>query len=204
MSSLWIAEPDPDQQQLQVAWDMLLIPCDVPSYGPAGVKGLEIGGGPVPRRLSFTQFDLHAWPDVFHSDGRTPITYDLGDARELPYADGTFDAVFASNLLEHFPADQTLDVLREWARVLKPHGALQIVVPNAMGILRDFFDDKVNWPDTAERILGSRSYEGNDHKTVFSPPEVADVIGRSGALELVSLTPSHSGGGVNAVATKLP
>ena len=50
-----------------------------------------------------------------------------GDALDLPYADGTFDCVVASEILEHVPADDR--AISELVRVLKPGGALAITVP---------------------------------------------------------------------------
>src|ERR1700758_5711650 len=51
----------------------------------------------------------------------------VGDARSLPYADGTFDCVIASEILEHIPEDDR--AIAELVRVLKPGGALAIAVP---------------------------------------------------------------------------
>lgn len=52
------------------------------------------------------------------------------DATKLPFADGTFDRVHCSWLLEHVPAP--VEVLREVRRVLKPGGTCQFVeVDNA-------------------------------------------------------------------------
>jgi SAM-dependent methyltransferase len=50
-----------------------------------------------------------------------------GDALDLPFADGTFDCVIASEILEHLPQDDK--AIAELVRVLKPGGALAITVP---------------------------------------------------------------------------
>lgn len=50
-----------------------------------------------------------------------------GDALELPFGDGTFDCVIASEILEHVPADDR--AIAELVRVLKPGGALAVTVP---------------------------------------------------------------------------
>src|SRR6202795_3112240 len=50
-----------------------------------------------------------------------------GDALDLPYTDGTFDCVIASEILEHVPEDDR--AIAELVRVLKPGGALAITVP---------------------------------------------------------------------------
>lgn len=47
----------------------------------------------------------------------------------LPLKDSVADYIVASDILEHFPFDQSLSLLREWRRVLKPSGALEIRCP---------------------------------------------------------------------------
>ncbi|MEV6772571.1 class I SAM-dependent methyltransferase [Nocardia sp. NPDC051030] len=50
-----------------------------------------------------------------------------GDALDLPYGDGEFDVVIASEILEHIPQDD--QAIAELVRVLKPGGALAVTVP---------------------------------------------------------------------------
>src|SRR4029453_3526036 len=47
-----------------------------------------------------------------------------GDALDLPYTDGTFDCVIASEILEHVPEDDR--AISELVRVLNPGGSLAI------------------------------------------------------------------------------
>ncbi len=50
-----------------------------------------------------------------------------GDATKLPFADGTFDRVVTSEVLEHIQDD--VGAIAELARVLKPGGTLGVTVP---------------------------------------------------------------------------
>jgi SAM-dependent methyltransferase len=53
------------------------------------------------------------------------------DLRErTPYADQSFDVVYHSHVLEHFPKAQGLEFLRECHRLLKPDGIIRVVVPD--------------------------------------------------------------------------
>jgi SAM-dependent methyltransferase len=50
-----------------------------------------------------------------------------GDAHHLPFPDGTFDRIIASEVLEHLPDDAA--ALRELARVLRPGGTIAVTIP---------------------------------------------------------------------------
>ncbi len=60
-----------------------------------------------------------------------PETDIVADVSNLHvFGDATVDAIYASNVLEHFVLDKTVTVLREWRRVLKPKGKLYVSVPD--------------------------------------------------------------------------
>lgn len=50
-----------------------------------------------------------------------------GDGTRLPFADGAFDRIIASEVLEHVPDDD--DAFAELARVLRPGGTIAVTVP---------------------------------------------------------------------------
>lgn len=52
----------------------------------------------------------------------------VGDVRDLPFPDRSFDAVYSMGTIEHF--DETERAVREIARVLKPGGRAIVGVPN--------------------------------------------------------------------------
>src|SRR6202044_2427205 len=65
-----------------------------------------------------------------------PATAVQGDALALPFDDGTFDRVIASEGLEHIPDDTA--AMRELARVLRPGGAMAVTVPRCV-------PEAINW-----------------------------------------------------------
>jgi SAM-dependent methyltransferase len=69
-------------------------------------------------------------------DERNYVGVLRGDATRLAFADGTFDRVITSEVLEHIQCDT--DALAEFARVLKPGGVFAATVPS-------WFPEKVNW-----------------------------------------------------------
>lgn len=59
-----------------------------------------------------------------------------GDALALPFADGAFDRVICSEVLEHIPRDRA--AMAELARVLRPGGTMAVTVPR-------FYPELINW-----------------------------------------------------------
>lgn len=53
----------------------------------------------------------------------------IGDAAQLPFVDGAFRAIISNHSLEHF--DNLDQSLKEIGRVIAPHGALFVSVPDA-------------------------------------------------------------------------
>lgn len=60
--------------------------------------------------------------------------YDLRQG--IPFSDDTFDVVYHSHLLEHFPKQEALRFTQECYRVLKPGGIIRVVVPDLERIAR--------------------------------------------------------------------
>lgn len=182
---------------IELDWGEYKVPTpEEASFGPFGVRGLEIGGGPHARRLRCRQFDAIDWSE------RTGLTYDIGDARCLPYEDGSFEYIYVANLLEHFPHQETTNVLTEWARVLTPEGVLELVVPDSIALLRLYFWSEITWDECAELLRGSEDYDGNRHYAAFTLSEFPQVIERVETLRLVSCEPSFGGRGVYALCER--
>lgn len=59
----------------------------------------------------------------------SPVSFYLGDAERLPFADGAFDVVWSSGSIEYWP--DPVATLTEIRRVTKPGGYVVIVGPNA-------------------------------------------------------------------------
>ena len=124
---------------------MLTVDFDRLGVGP-GVKVIDVGAGA--GRHSFEAYRRGADIIAFDQDkeeldnvatmfeamaeaGEAPdgalAEATAGDALALPYADGTFDVVIASEILEHVPADEA--AIAELVRILKPGGKLAVTVP---------------------------------------------------------------------------
>lgn len=94
----------------------------------------------------------------------------VGDATDLSrFADGEFDAVFASNFLEHLEHDAVDRCLTEVRRVLRPGGRLLLVQPNFRLAPGAYFDDYT-------------------HRTIFTDRSLADLLVARG-FSLVQVEP---------------
>ena len=85
---------------------------------------------------------------------------------EAGFPESAFDAVALLSVLEH--AAEPLALLRECARVLRPGGALYVIVPNVESL--------------ACNVLGARArtFDGRNHLVYFSAATLSDALGRAG------------------------
>jgi SAM-dependent methyltransferase len=86
----------------------------------------------VYKTQDFTQLQ----PDQLRHGNYGKIDY-VCDAGSIPVADGTFDVVLCTEMLEHVP--EPLKVLAEFARILKPGGRLILTAPLGSGIHQEPF-----------------------------------------------------------------
>ncbi|MBW0274152.1 methyltransferase [Nocardia sp. MH4] len=85
-----------------------------------------------------------------------------GDALDLPYGDGEFDVVIASEILEHVPADDR--AIAELARIVTPGGALAVTVPR-------WLPERLCWALSDE-------YHANEggHVRIYRADELRDKV----------------------------
>jgi SAM-dependent methyltransferase len=141
---------------------------------PAGGRVLDAGCG----RSLFTEI-RPSWPfrivasdvDLDLIDGRARLFPDVrwlvAGAHPLPFRDGVFDAVFAGELIEHLPDPRP--GVREFARVLRPGGALILTTPNRRRL--------------ANVIDGSERPYSPDHLSELSWDEVHALL-REGGFQI--------------------
>ncbi len=100
-----------------------------------------------------------------------------GDALEMPFADGEFDRVVASEVLEHIPDDRT--AIAELVRVLRPGGTMAVTVPR-------WLPEKVCWAlsDAYHEVEGG-------HVRIYTGHE---LVGKLEAAGLVQVGRDHAHG----------
>ncbi len=56
----------------------------------------------------------------------------------IPFPDKSFDVVYHSQVLEHFPKEKAKNFIKECFRVLKPDGIIRVVVPDLENIVDEY------------------------------------------------------------------
>lgn len=102
-----------------------------------------------------------------------------GDATKLAFADGSFDRVITSEVLEHIQAD--VDAIAELVRVLKPGGTFAATVPT-------WFPEKINWM-LSDEYHAPKSVGG--HVRIYTATELKAKL-RSAGLEVVGSHHAHA------------
>lgn len=163
------------------------MPPNAPQANPAwtikepGTKLIaDIGSGPIsPYMLDegkTVSFDIRedVKPDV------------VCDVRNLPVPDQTFDIVFSSHTLEHFPWVGVQKVLKEWCRILKVGGELRIVVPNLRHVAKRLLDDELI-PTDFWVLYGEQDYSKNFHSAGFTPKVLTSLVESLGIFEDIEI-----------------
>jgi SAM-dependent methyltransferase len=101
-------------------------------FGRHAFEGLRRGADVV--AFDYALEELRQVNDLFGAMvevGEAPTgatgTTTRGDAHRLPFPDGAFDRIIASEVLEHLPDDA--GAIQELARVLRPGGTIAVTVP---------------------------------------------------------------------------
>ena len=127
----------------------------------------------------------HKFP---HNEG-VPVRVDIReevnpdyrcDLRALPFADESWDIVFSSHTLEHFPREQVPAVLDEWLRLIKPGGTLRLVLPDltiaAKQIVKTGKLDKDGW----DIMYGQQYYAQDYHQNGWTAQMLEEMLLKKG------------------------
>lgn len=110
------------------------------------------------------------------------------DVRKLPHDwANTFDRAKAQHVLEHFDYAETEDILREWVRLLKPGGVLELFVPDLYAASEEIIKHKEPNVQLLGMIYGDEGHPywqqppyGGEHEGRFLPHSYAHNHHKSG------------------------
>lgn len=105
----------------------------------------------------------------------------LTDVSDLKMIDSeSVEEVYASNVLEHFSHQKTLDVLKEWNRVLMKGGTLYVSVPDWDFCVRHYSKHQVLAPWLIYHMFGEQHEPLAWHYAIFTWPNLKELLDRSG------------------------
>ena len=169
------------------------------------MRKLEIGPGYDGKRLEgFETLDIQKRDNVDH----------VADASgKLPFDDNSFNLVYAAHVLEHFYWRQVEDALKEWCRIIKPGGALEIWVPDGLMVAEHWLmaekgnaklikkynlktyrrsmvkQDPCLWANAKINSIGGIHHPPfGDHKVFFSRRYLNKALVQAGFLKVKKLT----------------
>jgi len=124
--------------------------------------------------------------------------------RGLPFDDAVFDGIFCEHVVEHFDYKHGKQLMSECLRVLKPGGAVRIIVPDGNKILRAYFDDpsfiisyKQSENHFAMEAVDTWFYQRYEHQCIYDAAYLSDMLKKTGfsratqAQYAVSVTGNH-------------
>lgn len=116
---------------------VLLPPVEVPTIHDKIPQGTMLNIGSGQRRFDTEQ----GWVNI-DTISRPPdqipdLICDVGK-ETLPYADGSMDICVLHHLIEHLGCGESVGILRECYRVLKPGSSLIVCVPNAWALAQRY------------------------------------------------------------------
>jgi SAM-dependent methyltransferase len=117
---------------------------------------------------------------AMREQGEVPVGADAdikqGDALAMPFADGEFDRIVASEVLEHIPDDET--AIAELVRVLRPGGTIAVTVPR-------WLPEKICWAlsDQYHEVEGG-------HVRIYTGDELVGKL-RAAGLEYLGKDHAH-------------
>ena len=156
----------------------------------AGAGSGRAGVGVLLARPQATVTALDIYDGYFGIDDNTPARFmknaqiagaaaradaRTGDLREMPFADGTFDAVVSSYAIDHLGRDGRLKALHEVARVLKAHGEFLLLIVNtdwwtwlvSPPMAHHFRPDAARWRTQLDQAGFTVEEEGHQPVTLY-------------------------------------
>jgi predicted SAM-dependent methyltransferase len=142
-------------------------------FARVGVRGcyLDLGCGPN-SRADFCNLDYNWHPGI-------DVCWDV--TRRLPFDDSHVAGIFTEHMIEHLALGDTLPLLRECRRILRPGGVLRIIVPDGGIYLAEYTkhqagqpasmpygeDERREFPLETPIVSINRIFSGHGHQFIW-------------------------------------
>jgi SAM-dependent methyltransferase len=142
------------------------------------LQAIDIGCGSYKRYEQFPDHDLLR-VDI---DERWEPDYRC-DVRSLPFETESFDLVFSSHVLEHFPSVECDAVLDEWLRILKVGGTIELVIPTIEWAAEQLVKGICN-EDVLNVLYGAQTSPYDFHYNGFTPQSFKEFLEEHGLKDI--------------------
>jgi len=115
----------------------------------------------------------------------------ISDAHRLPFKNETFDHVYSSHTIEHISHRKVKKVIKEWIRVLKKEGKIEIRCPD-MYARALFFFSYPSW-ENMRKFYGGQDHKENFHKCGFSYHLIKEVLKENGIVDIKRVIDGYKG-----------
>ncbi len=111
------------------------------------------------------------------------------EAFPLGVEPGTVDEIRASHILEHFSHTQTLAVVQDWVKALKPGGKLRVAVPSFDAIVDMYLKDS-NEPIEGW-LMGDHTSNDMSHGAIFNRAKLMMLMKSAGLVKVRGWASTH-------------
>ena len=129
------------------------------------------------HREGYLNVDIHD----FH---KPDLVADVTNLEMLP--SGAYSEVIAQDVLEHLPRQSTVEVLREWSRLLRPGGTLHLRVPSVIDLaelMRRPENQTIEQQELfIQCLFGTQAYTEDCHYTTFTEPLLRHYLAQAGLV----------------------
>ena len=125
----------------------------------------------------------------------------VADIRKLPYKNNTVDEIYANDVFEHVPFNESVDLLTHWVSKLKPRGVLKLQTTDACGLARSMLKQtSVSGIEAfIRKTFGGQDYKFNFHFTAGHPVLMEHYLRQAGIKGEITITPKGTNMRVEAV-----
>lgn len=133
---------------------------------------LNLGCGDV-KKEGYLNIDLYGSPDLIH---------DI--SQPLPFEDNSIDEIYASHVVEHLSRDEWKRAKKDWVRVLKNGGKIEIICPEIDQCLANFVTNYrgQKWGYWIATIYGNQEGPGQFHKNGFNYDKLENDLREEGIV----------------------
>lgn len=119
--------------------------------------------------------------------GFIPIDRSNGqEAYPLAYPDDSVDRIYASHILEHFSHRDTVKVVQDWVRALKPGGTIKISVPDFDWIIAAYNNEVCATLPIEAYLFGAHSDSNDFHGAMFNRQKLTQIMEMCGLEDIES------------------